>query len=463
MALFRAGHDDAFRVMHDRYQARLLAYARQMLGGSRSDAEDALQDVFLRAYHALRADDRPLTLRAWLYRVAHNRCIDQLRRPAPAAEDVFDVNRTRVVDPPDEAERREDLRRLVQDVRRLPDQQRSALLMREMEGLSYVDLSEALGVTVPAVKSLLVRARMGLAEAAEARGAACADIREELAEAVDRGVRTPARARRHMGECAGCRDFATVLRGNDKALAALSPGHGLLGTLAKLIGIGGGASAAGGSAAAGGGATTAVVGGGVAAAGAKVAAVVCCAAVVGGGAVEVRRDREARAGTGSAASAAPARGGDTLVASASAAAAAAVVEPLTTAAGVKDAPAAADAEPAPVGEEGPAEGTHPSGLGDEDSLTVPELAPPPSAVETASGGIAAPPGADEAADGAPLPVLPGDAPAAETETAAAPVGAAGTTTPTAATPPAPPAAEAASAEPAHDVHTAKGPGGFAAP
>ena len=85
VALFRPGNDEAFRVIHDRYRQRLFAYARQMLAGSRPDAEDALQDVFLRAYGALRADDRPVTLRAWLYRVAHNRCIDQLRRPMPAA------------------------------------------------------------------------------------------------------------------------------------------------------------------------------------------------------------------------------------------------------------------------------------------------------------------------------------------------------------------------------------------
>src|SRR3954447_23513552 len=93
VALFRMGYDDAFRVIHDRYRQRLFAYTRQMLAGSRSDAEDALQDVFLRAYGALRQDDRPVTLRAWLYRVAHNRCVDQLRRPLPAAVDLFDLMR----------------------------------------------------------------------------------------------------------------------------------------------------------------------------------------------------------------------------------------------------------------------------------------------------------------------------------------------------------------------------------
>src|SRR3712207_3568197 len=103
-----------------------------MLGGSRSDAEDALQDVFLRAYNALRVDDRPLALKAWLYRVAHNRCIDHLRRPTPPPNEVFEVSRTPLPDPLAEAERRDDLRRLVADVQRLPEQQRSALLMREL-------------------------------------------------------------------------------------------------------------------------------------------------------------------------------------------------------------------------------------------------------------------------------------------------------------------------------------------
>ena len=78
VALFRGGSDDAFRAIHDRYRARLLAYARQMLHGAIGDPEDALQDVFMRAYRALRASERPVILRAWLYRIAHNRCIDEL-------------------------------------------------------------------------------------------------------------------------------------------------------------------------------------------------------------------------------------------------------------------------------------------------------------------------------------------------------------------------------------------------
>jgi RNA polymerase sigma factor (sigma-70 family) len=282
------GNDEAFRVIHDRYRQRLFGYTRQMLAGSRSDAEDALQDVFLRAYKALRADNRPVTLRAWLYRVAHNRCIDQLRRPTPAPAELLELSRTPLHDPLAEAERREDLRRLVEDVRRLPEQQRSALLMRELEGLTYAELCDALGATLPAVKSLLVRARIGLAESIEARDTACLDIRADLAVAHGRGVRASGKVRRHMRDCDGCRHYRTALRARQNGFDALSPGAGPLALVAKVLGIGGASSgaAAGSGAVAGGGGVA--LGGGAALTASKVAAIVASAAVVGGGAVEVR-------------------------------------------------------------------------------------------------------------------------------------------------------------------------------
>ena len=96
--------------------------------------------------------------------------------PVPPAAEIFEVSRKPLHDPVEEAQRRDDLRRLVADVGRLPEQQRSALLMREIDGMTYADLATALDVTVPAVKSLLVRARVGLVEAAEARDADCAEI-----------------------------------------------------------------------------------------------------------------------------------------------------------------------------------------------------------------------------------------------------------------------------------------------
>ncbi len=263
VALFRAGHDEAFRVIHDRYEKRLLAYTRQMLPRGQ-DAEDALQDVFVRAYSGLRSSNRELALRAWLFRVAHNRCIDELRRPTLPPPEILQLTGRTIHDPVAEAEGRESLRRLIVDVRRLPDQQRSALLMREMGGMSYNELAGTLRTSVPAVKSLLVRARLALAQAAEARDTACSQIREELAGAHDRGVRPNATAKRHMRDCAGCRSFRRELRTVNRRLAALAP-LGPIGFLAKTLGFSGGAGASSGATATSAGGATA--GGGVVAAG----------------------------------------------------------------------------------------------------------------------------------------------------------------------------------------------------
>ncbi|MDA0162700.1 RNA polymerase sigma factor [Solirubrobacter ginsenosidimutans] len=290
VAAFRGGNDEAFRVLHDRYRQRLFAYVRQMLSaGSRQDAEDVLQDVFVRAYGALRNDNREMNVRAWLYRVAHNRCIDHLRRPVPPAAEIFEVSRKPLHDPVEEAQRRDDLRQLVADVGQLPEQQRSALLMREMDGMTYADLANALDVTVPAVKSLLVRARVGLVEAAEARDADCAEIQADLLRAYDKGVKASGRARKHMRTCDSCASYRGALRGMRRSFAALTPvGVGPLAFAAKLIGLGGSAAGGAGAAAGGGGAGAAVAGGGLATATAcKVAAVVCTAAIATGGAVEV--------------------------------------------------------------------------------------------------------------------------------------------------------------------------------
>jgi RNA polymerase sigma factor (sigma-70 family) len=251
VSLFRAGNEDAFRVIHDRYRARMLAYARQMLASSSADAEDAVQEIFVRAYAGLRANRRDLALRAWLYRIAHNRCVDELRRTRPlAVEAVEDLREAPGPDPHARVEQREALRRLIVDVQHLPEQQRSALLMRELGGMPYADLAGALGVSVPAVKSLLVRARVGLAQADEARDTACASICEDLVVAHDRGVRASGRARRHMRDCTDCRRFRTEVQGMSRNLGLLIPALGPLAVAAKLIGlggIGGGGSAAAGS------------------------------------------------------------------------------------------------------------------------------------------------------------------------------------------------------------------------
>ncbi|MGZ4296719.1 MAG: sigma-70 family RNA polymerase sigma factor [Solirubrobacteraceae bacterium] len=307
VSLFRYGSEEAFRAIHDRYRQRMFAYTRQMLSGSAVDAEDAVQEIFVRAYSGLRASDRELALRAWLYRIAHNRCIDERRRPQSVATEVIPATVPNTGgDPVARVEQRDALQRLIADVQRLPDQQRSALLMRELAGMTYADVAGALGVSVPAVKSLLVRARVGLAQASEARDTACTRIREDLIVAHDRGVRASGLARRHLRDCPHCRQFRSEVRGVSRQLAAFVPALGPIGVVAKLLGIGGasgGGAAAGSSAIAGGTATaatataTATAGGlagtgavaGVGAlAGGHVVTLLAAAVVTAGGAIELQ-------------------------------------------------------------------------------------------------------------------------------------------------------------------------------
>jgi len=285
VARFRLGYDDAFEVIDDRYRPALFAYTRQMLGWSNADAEDALQEVLLRAYSALRRDDRPVTLRAWLYRIAHNYCIDQVRRPVPAPCELYDVSRPANHDPVVVVEQHEKLARIVSDIQRLPEQQRSAILMSAVDGMRYVEIAAALEISEPAVKSVLNRARRSLHAAKEAREAACVDIRAELDGAHERKVRMSGRSRKHLRECADCAAYKQGLVRVRRTINSLAAPAGLLGPSAKLLGLGGAGSgmAASGGAAAGGGGVIA----------AKVTALVCCGAMfVGASEVE----KNARAG-----------------------------------------------------------------------------------------------------------------------------------------------------------------------
>src|SRR5437667_11928778 len=101
--------------------------------------------------------------------------------------------------------KREEFRLLVADVQALPETQRTALLLREIDALSYEQIAQAMETTVPSVKSLLVRARISLAEAAEARRLSCEEVRHELGEAAEGLIKLSAPARRHVRGCDRCR------------------------------------------------------------------------------------------------------------------------------------------------------------------------------------------------------------------------------------------------------------------
>ncbi len=171
VARFRAGDDRAFTAIHDRHRAALVAFARRLLHGSGHDADDVLQDAFMRAHAALRATDRPMALRPWLYMIVRNRAMDDLRRPQRARgglDEELHVVADDTHDPADLTLARVHLRRVVQEIGRLPERQRLALVMRELDGASHAEVAGALRTTVPATKSLLHRARETLAEAVSA-------------------------------------------------------------------------------------------------------------------------------------------------------------------------------------------------------------------------------------------------------------------------------------------------------
>ena len=318
IALIRGGHDGAFELLFERYRPRLLSFCRHMLG-SKEDAEDVLQEVFAASYNAMRADSRELNVRPWLYRIARNRCLNHLRRPKPDGRDTMDDQvGGHGVTTADIVHKRVDFRHLLEDIHKLPETQRTALLLREIDVLSYDQIADAMETTVPSVKSLLVRARMSLAEAAEARQLTCNDVRRELAEIAEGLKKSTPPIRRHLRDCDQCGTYRTQLRKTSTAMAIAFPLGPVL-ILKKLLlaklGItaaaGGGGAAAGGAAggvAAGGAATTGAAAGGIAAGGAattgaaaggiaaggigavatKAITVTAATALLAGGAVEVR-------------------------------------------------------------------------------------------------------------------------------------------------------------------------------
>jgi RNA polymerase sigma factor (sigma-70 family) len=228
IALTRRGQHAAFEALCARYQSRLLSFCRHMLG-SREDAEDVLQEVFAAAFNAVLADEREINVRPWLYRIARNRSLNHLRRAAAVGVDSMDVHfADHGMSTGDRAIRRESFRELLSDVQDLPETQRTALLLREIDALSYEQIAHAMETTVPSVKSLLVRARISLAEAAEARKLSCAEVRLELGEVAEGLVKLSAPARRHVRGCERCRSFKKQLRENNHALAAILPAGPLL-------------------------------------------------------------------------------------------------------------------------------------------------------------------------------------------------------------------------------------------
>jgi RNA polymerase sigma factor (sigma-70 family) len=286
IAMMRDGQERAFEVLFERYQTRLLAFCQHMLS-SREDAEDVLQEVFVAAHKAILADNRALNVRPWLYRIARNRCLNHLRKPVPEGQDSMDFHPyENGASTAERVQNREEFRQLISDVQTLPETQRTALLLREVDAMSYEEIAHSMENTVPSVKSLLVRARITLAEASQARQLTCGEVQLELAEGAEGLRKVSGPVRQHVRGCDGCADFRKRLRSDSRALAALMPIGPLLAVKqlfgAKLAGLFGGGSSAGGSAAGGAMATGTAAGGAAGGAAAGAAALSGAAGGAGG-------------------------------------------------------------------------------------------------------------------------------------------------------------------------------------
>jgi len=186
----RAGDEDAFRALTDPYRSELLRHCYRILG-SVQDAEDVVQETLLAAWRALRDVREAAAVRAWLYRIATNRCLNALRagrRRVPAAADTPSAPNLATaardepvwVQPfpdllldglPDAAagpeavyEQRESMElAFIVGLQHLPPRQRTVLVLRDVMGFRAGEVAQILDIGEAAVKSALARAREGLA------------------------------------------------------------------------------------------------------------------------------------------------------------------------------------------------------------------------------------------------------------------------------------------------------------
>jgi RNA polymerase sigma factor (sigma-70 family) len=236
VAAVRRGDDRAFEVLYERYQRRIAAYVMGMVK-DHGRAEDITQEVFVSALRRMRETERPIAFKPWIYEIAKNACIDQFRRSRRAEEVSFDAQEGlapadygRLVgsDPtPDAAvAAKQELEDLCGAFGGLSESHHEILVLRELEGLSYREIGERMGMSRPAVESTLFRARRRLSEEYDelVTGARCRRIQSVIADAGDRrlGARDSRRLARHVAHCQPCRREA-LAAGLDAAVLKRTP------------------------------------------------------------------------------------------------------------------------------------------------------------------------------------------------------------------------------------------------
>jgi RNA polymerase sigma factor (sigma-70 family) len=245
VAAVRRGEDQAFEQLYARYRTRICSYAGGMLHDA-DRAEDVTQEVFISVLRRLRDTERPIAFRPWIYQIARNACIDELRRAQRTHEVAFDLDanlESGVDDPfsvapgPDVVvERRQQLEFLRGAFRGGSELHHRILVLRELEGLSYTEIGTRLGMSRPIVESTLFRARRRLAEEYEEliSGRRCERTREVIDAWEGRalrhlGVRETRQLARHLAHCQPCRRRAALARAEAaiaRAEAAVSRADG---------------------------------------------------------------------------------------------------------------------------------------------------------------------------------------------------------------------------------------------
>ncbi|MGN6557603.1 MAG: RNA polymerase sigma factor [Solirubrobacterales bacterium] len=265
------GDERAFAAIFRRYHQSLYRFCLAIVGNP-EDAQDALQNTMIKVLRALPGEERTIELKPWLYRIAHNESIDLLRRRRETRQ--LDVEQ---IAPgyglAEDAATRERLRRLLADIRELPERQREVLVMRELSGLDFEEIGAVLGTSGAVARQTLYEARQSLHQMEEGREMNCAAVSEALSDGDGRVTRRRD-VRAHLRNCDSCRAFRDEIKSRERDLAALSPLpavaapgmlHGLLGGSQSAAGgglaatLGGGAAKTIGASAAAQGIATAAV------------------------------------------------------------------------------------------------------------------------------------------------------------------------------------------------------------
>lgn len=219
VSLIREGETAAFEALYDRHHRAILSFCRHLLGDAH-EAEDAVQHTFMAAYRELVSTSKEISVRPWLFTIARNRCYSILRARRDSPTD--DVDQVSTENLSAEVQRREDLRALLSDIAALPQDQRAALVLSEIDALSHTEIAGVLGVRSEKVKALVFQARSSLIADRTARETPCQEIRELLSTARGPALRR-ANLRRHLRDCDGCRDFQTQIERQRRRLRLLLP------------------------------------------------------------------------------------------------------------------------------------------------------------------------------------------------------------------------------------------------